>query len=65
MEATIEQAGPFEERVAPGNGHAAAPPVRETEVPYAMGWMRDLPDVRDYTTGHEEVATLLNAVPAG
>jgi C1A family cysteine protease len=63
MEATIEQAAPFQEQV--GNGHAAAPPVREADVPFAMGWMRDLPDVRDYTTGHEEVAAILNAVPAG
>ena len=55
MEATIEQAGPIEPQV--GNGHAAAPPVSDVDVPFAMGWMRDLPDVRDYTTGTEEVAT--------
>jgi C1A family cysteine protease len=62
METTIEQ---FDRETALGDGHAAAPPVRESEVPYAMGWMRDLPDVRDYTTAHEEVASLLSAVPAG
>jgi C1A family cysteine protease len=63
MEATIEQAGRYEPQV--GNGHAAAPPVSDVDVPFAMGWMRDLPDVRDYTTGHDEVASLLNRVPAG
>ena len=30
-----------------------------------MGWMRDLPDVRDFTTSSDEVAGMLNAVPAG
>jgi hypothetical protein len=50
MEATIEQVGPFEQQIAPGNGQAAAPPVRDPEVPFAMGWVRDLPDVRDFTT---------------
>jgi C1A family cysteine protease len=65
METTVEQAGLFEGEVAVGNGHAAAPPVREAEVPFAMGWMRDLPDLRDFTTGSEEVSALLNSVPAG
>ncbi len=65
MEATIQQAGPLEGQVEAGNGHAAAPPVLDADVPYAMGWMRDLPDVRDYTTSHADVAGLLNSVPAG
>jgi C1A family cysteine protease len=65
MEATVEQAGAYEPELVVENGHAAAPPVQDPAVPFAMGWMRDLPDVRDYTTGHEEVASLLNAVPAG
>jgi C1A family cysteine protease len=65
MAATVEQAGAYEPDLAVENGQAAAPPVQDPAVPFAMGWMRDLPDVRDYTTGHEEVATLLNAVPAG
>jgi len=63
MEATIEQAGAYEP--VAGDGQAEAPPVREGEVPYAMGWLRDLPDVRDYTTGSDEVASLLSSVPAG
>jgi C1A family cysteine protease len=66
MEATVEQATPYAGEIAvAGNGQAAAPPVRDPAVPFAMGWMRDLPDVRDYTTGHEEVAGILNSVPAG
>src|SRR5215218_534449 len=65
METTVEQAGLYEGEVAVGNGHAAAPPVSEAEVPFAMGWMRDLPDVRDYTIGSQEVSALLNSVPAG
>jgi C1A family cysteine protease len=65
MEATVEQAGAYEPDLAVENGHAAAPPMQDPAVPFAMGWMRDLPDVRDYTTGHEEVVSLLNAVPAG
>jgi C1A family cysteine protease len=63
MEATVQQAGPPDVEI--GNGHAMAPPVQEAVVPFAMGWMRDLPDVRDYTTSHEDVAGLLNSVPAG
>jgi hypothetical protein len=35
MEPTIEQVGTYEP--VAGNGHAAAPPVREAEVPFAMG----------------------------
>ena len=65
MEATIEQAGTYEAAHEVGNGHAAAPPVRDPAVPFAMGWMRDLPDVRDYTADHTEVTTLLNGVAAG
>jgi C1A family cysteine protease len=63
MEATIEQAGTYEP--VAGNGQAAAGPLPDSDVPYAMGWVRDLPDVRDFTTGSEEVASILNAVPAG
>ncbi len=63
MEATIEQAGTIEP--VAGNGQAAAPSAVDAAVPYAMGWLRDLPDVRDFTTGSEEVAAILNAVPAG
>jgi C1A family cysteine protease len=65
MSATVEQAGPYEAATAVANGHAAAPEIRDSAVPYAMGWMRDLPDVRDFTTSHDEVAPILNAVPAG
>jgi C1A family cysteine protease len=63
MEATIEQAGAHDP--VAGNGQAAAAPPPDTDVPYAMGWMRDLPDVRDFTTSSQEVASILNAVPAG
>jgi C1A family cysteine protease len=65
MEATIEQVGPIEAEIALANGHAVAAPMRDPAVPYAMGWTRDLPDVRDFTTSSDEVASLLNAVPAG
>lgn len=65
MEATIEQAGTYEPAHALGNGQAAAPPVRDPAVPFAMGWMRDLPDVRDYTADNTEVTDLLDAVAAG
>ncbi len=65
MSATIEQAGPYEADTAVGNGHATAAEIRDPAVPYAMGWMRDLPDVRDYTASHAEVAPLLAAAPAG
>jgi len=30
-----------------------------------MGWMRDLPDFRDYTTSTDEIASILNARPVG
>jgi C1A family cysteine protease len=66
MEATIEQAPSYEGAVAvPTNGQATAAPVRDPAVPYAMGWLRDLPDVRDYTTSSEDVAKLLNDTRAG
>ena len=66
MEATIEQAGPYAGDIAVAtNGHAVAAPVRDPAVPYAMGWMRDLPDVRDYTTGDDDVAKILNDSRAG
>jgi C1A family cysteine protease len=65
MAATIEQAAPYEGAVAvAGNGHALAVPS-DPAVPYAMGWVRDLPDVRDFTTGHDEIAPILNARPVG
>jgi C1A family cysteine protease len=65
MAATIEQAAPYEGAVAVAeNGHALAVPS-DPAVPYAMGWVRDLPDLRDYTTGHEEIAGILNARPVG
>jgi C1A family cysteine protease len=63
MEATVEQAAPFS--VEAGNGQADAPPVRDPAVPYAMGWLRDLPDVRDYTTDTVAVANVLDSVAAG
>ena len=63
METTIGQAGTYEPVAS--NGQAAAAPPPDTDVPYAMGWMRDLPDVRDFTTSSQEVASILNAVPAG
>jgi len=61
--ATVEQAAP----VAPvaTNGHADAPPARDPAVPFGMGWNRDLPDCRDLTAEHEEVAELLGSVAAG
>jgi C1A family cysteine protease len=65
MEATIEQAVPYHGEIEIGNGHAVAPPVRDPAVPFSMGWMRDLPDVRDYTPGSDEVVALMSAVPAG
>ena len=62
MAAVIEQYGAD---VSPGDGHAIAPPIQDPAVPYAMGWVPELPDIRDYTMSHGEVAGLLNAVPAG
>lgn len=32
-------------------------------IPCVLGWHPDLPDPRDYTPGHEEVAPLLRALP--
>ena len=63
MEATVEQAAPI--TPAAGNGHADAAPARDPAVPFSMGWMRDLPDVRDFTPEHEEVASVLRSVAAG
>jgi C1A family cysteine protease len=63
MEATVEQAAPFS--VEAGNGLAETPPARDPAVPFSMGWLRDLPDVRDYTTDHKEVASVLGSVAAG
>lgn len=63
MEATVEQAAPF--TPVAENGHAEAPAIRDPAVPFSMGWMRDLPDVRDYTPEHEEVASILSSVAAG
>ena len=54
MEATIQQAPPVESVAT--NGHADEVPARDPAVPFSMGWMRDLPDVRDFTPEHEEVA---------
>src|SRR4051812_50125888 len=65
MAATIEQAAPYEGVTAVAeNGHTLAVPS-DPAVPYAMGWVRDLPDIRDFTTGHEEIAGILNARPVG
>jgi C1A family cysteine protease len=33
-----------------------------SEMPLAMGWLRDYPDFRDYTTEHDEVAPRLKAL---
>jgi C1A family cysteine protease len=63
MEATVEQAAPYTPEV--GNGHAEAPPVRDPAVPFSMGWLRDLPDVRDYTSETAQVASVLGSVAAG
>jgi C1A family cysteine protease len=65
MEATIEQAAPAQDLAVAENGHALIAPLHDPAVPYAMGWMRDLPDVRDFTTSHEEIASILNARPVG
>jgi C1A family cysteine protease len=63
MEATVEQAAPIIPVAA--NGQAEAPAVRDPAVPFAMGWMRDLPDCRDYTPDDEKVTGMLNSVAAG
>ena len=63
MEATVEQAAPYSVEAA--NGLAEAPPARDPAVPFSMGWLRDLPDVRDYTSDTAEVASVLGSVAAG
>jgi C1A family cysteine protease len=66
MEATIEQARPYEADVAvAANGQTVAAPVRDPAVPYAMGWMRDLPDLRDFTSASEAIAPILSESRAG
>jgi C1A family cysteine protease len=67
MEAVIERAGEaaIQRQVALGNGHAAEPAARDVAVPYAMGWVPELPDVRDFSTATGEVEQLLVKVPAG
>ena len=65
MEATIEKAAPYQGDLSIAtNGHAVAVPA-DPAVPYAMGWNRDLPDLRDYTVEHEKVAAILDSRPAG
>jgi len=65
MEATIEKAAPYQGDLSVAtNGHALAVPA-DPAVPYAMGWNRDLPDLRDYTVEHEKVAAILDSRPAG
>jgi C1A family cysteine protease len=60
MEATVT---PYEgELSAADNGHTVSPAV-DPEVPYAMGWVRDLPDLRDYTPTHAAVAAILEPRP--
>jgi C1A family cysteine protease len=60
MEATV---APYEgELSAADNGHAVSPPA-DPEVPYSMGWVRDLPDLRDYTPAHAAVAAILEPRP--
>jgi C1A family cysteine protease len=64
MEATVEQAAPYQGDLSVAdNGHAIAPV--DPEVPYSMGWVRDLPDLRDYTPAHEAVAAILEPRPVG
>jgi C1A family cysteine protease len=63
MEATVAQAAPI--TPAAENGHAEAPPVRDPAVPFSMGWLRDLPDCRDYTVDNAEVSSVLSSVKAG
>lgn len=46
----------------PSPGKASPPPETETaqdRAPTAFGWLRDLPDFRDYTMEHKEVAPLV------
>ncbi len=40
-------------------------PVVEEGFAYSTGWIPDLPDIRDYTPDHPEIAPLLDAVGAG
>jgi C1A family cysteine protease len=67
MEAVIEQAGEtaLAGHPALGNGHAPEQPTPDVAVPYAMGWVPELPDVRDFSTSTGEVEALLQKVPAG
>lgn len=65
METVIEQAAAVERDLATGNGHAVQEAPRDVAVPYAMGWVPELPDVRDYTAETGDVAVLLSTVPAG
>ena len=65
MEATIEKAAPYQGDLSIAtNGQAVSVPA-DPAVPYAMGWNRDLPDLRDYTVEHEKVAAILDDRPAG
>jgi C1A family cysteine protease len=63
MEATVAQAAPI--TPADDNGMADAPVVRDRAVPFAMGWNRDLPDVRDFTPDSAKVSKVLGSVAAG
>jgi C1A family cysteine protease len=65
MDAVIEHAGAYDAELTAGNGRADARPIRDAAVPYAMGWVPELPDIRDYTMSTGEVAGLLDTVPAG
>ena len=65
MEATVSQAAPYEGDLSIAtNGHAVTVPT-DPAVPYAMGWNRDLPDLRDYTTEHPSVAAIIDSRPVG
>ena len=60
MEATVT---PYEGELSiADNGQAPAAPV-DPEVPYSMGWVRDLPDLRDYTPASEAVTAILESRP--
>jgi C1A family cysteine protease len=39
--------------------------VVEEREPVGMGWLRDLPDFRDYTAGHEAISPQLEAIGSG
>jgi C1A family cysteine protease len=60
MEATVTPYGG--ELSLADNGQQVAAPV-DPEVPYSMGWVRDLPDLRDYTPAHAAVAAILQPRP--